>query len=38
MIRLVVSCSELIRPGRRIAACRDPHDEEFLDGDNQMPN
>ena len=30
-IRLIVLRSELIRPGRRIVACRDPHDDKFLE-------
>jgi len=30
-IRLVVLRSELIRPDRRIAVCRDPRDDKFLE-------
>jgi putative PIN family toxin of toxin-antitoxin system len=31
MIRLIVLRSELIRPDRRIVACRDPRDDKFLE-------
>ena len=31
VIRLIVLRSELIRPERRIVACRDPHDDKFLE-------
>ena len=30
-IRLIVLRGELIRPGRRIVACRDPRDDKFLE-------